>query len=190
MSSGLPFGFQPLSGPPNIAKRCSRRNRDSRAGRAISCGPTRDQTSMPIALSGNGSSWERGRLARIDRRRSCRPICERDTSVRGTRRSQDVRVRRRSDSPDPGFARANRFRSVKWPCGRAAGARQRAGAGSRGQSRMAAPVRADSSAASAKRSTSRPSSAESRGALPLRSASMQCRVEYTKLVSQPVSTSG
>ena len=44
------------------------------------------------------ASWERGRLARIDRRRSCRPICGRDTSVSRARRSQDARarVRRRS----------------------------------------------------------------------------------------------
>ena len=57
------------------------------------------------------------------------------------------------------------------------------------QSRTAAPIRADSSAANAKRRMSRPSCPESRGWLPLRNASMQCRVEWTKLVSHPVSMS-
>ena len=41
-------------------------------------------------IDAHRSSWERGRLARIARRRSCRPICGRDARVWKTRRSQDA----------------------------------------------------------------------------------------------------
>ena len=39
------------------------------------------QARLPTDIPGYGASWERGRPARIDRRRPHRPVCGRDTSV-------------------------------------------------------------------------------------------------------------
>ena len=97
--------------PPSLERRAAGESASATMPRrAIPRWPTRGRTSMPIALAGNGASWECLCPARKWDSRTAADRCGRDS------RAPRTSVSARSDSTEPMSARANRFRSVKRSC--------------------------------------------------------------------------